>query len=131
MKKYLAAAALIGAIGFTGISMASPQNYYGCGNYEGPRYCDNWGYSESNNEKASTFYEETKELRKEIIVRTSELDALMRQDNPDEKKVAKLAGDIYDLKSTMHEKVDKAFEGGRGYGRGPGYGYCGGGRRDW
>ena len=32
---------------------------------------------------------------KEIVVKRSELDALMRQDNPDEKKVAKLTGDLY------------------------------------
>ncbi|MBW2466225.1 MAG: periplasmic heavy metal sensor [Deltaproteobacteria bacterium] len=129
MKKFLAAAALIGAIGITGISMASPQSYYGCGNYGGPRDCDNLGYSE--NEKISSFYEETKELRREIIVKRSELDALMRQDNPDEKKVAKLTGDIYDLRAELEEKADKTFEGGTDYGRGPGFGYCGGGRRTW
>ncbi len=135
MKKYLAAAALIGAIGFTGISMAnSPDNYgSGYGNCGGPRYCDNWSSSEKDNEKASAFFDETKELRREIVVKRSELDAMMRQDNPDEKKVAKLTGDLFDLQNNMSEKADKAFEGraGNGYGPGPGYGNCGRGRRGW
>ena len=129
MKKYLATAALVGAIGLAGITMANPVENYGYGNCGGPRYCDNWSYSEKDDAKASAFYEETKELRKEIVVKRSELDALMLQDNPDEKRVAQLTGDIYDLQTTMEEKAGKAFEGRAGYGPGPGYGYCGRGRR--
>ena len=133
MKKYLAAATLIGLIGFAGISMANPQsNYgYGYGNCEGPSYCDNWSYSENGDEKAADFFEETKELRKQIVVKRSELDALMQQDNPDEKRVAGLTGELYDLRTQMQEKAGKTFEGrtGYGYGPGPGYGNCGRGRR--
>ena len=137
MKKYLVAAALVGAIGFTGMSMANARGNYGYGpgpgygNCDGGRYCDNGSYSEEDSEKASAFFEENKGLRKEIVVKRSELDALMRQENPDEKKVAKLTGDLYDLQTTMEEKADKAFEGRAGYGPGPGYGNCGRGRRGW
>ncbi len=136
MKKYLVAAALIGAIGFTGMSIANARGYgYGSGggygDCNGGRYCDNGSYSEKDDEKAAAFFDETKELRKEIIVKKSELDALMRQDNPDEKKVAKLTGDLFDLRTTMEEKADKTFEGKGGYGSGPGYGNCGRGRRGW
>ena len=132
MKKYLVAAALIGAIGLSGISMANARGNYGYG--PGPgygdcggRYCDNWSPSEKDDEKRSAFFEETKELRKEIVVKRSELDALMRQDNPDEKKVAKLSGDLFDLRVQMEEKAEKTFEEspGSGNGRGPGYGNCG------
>ena len=134
MKKYLAAAALIGLIGFTGITMANARGYgYGPGPGYGDcdgggRYCSNW-YAEGDDKKATVFREETKELRKEIIVKRSELDALMRQDNPDEKKVAKLTGDIYDLENQMETKAEKSFGDRAGYGPGPGYGYCG--RRGW
>ena len=140
MKKYLVAAALIGAIGFSGMSMANARGYgygpgpgAGYGDCGGGRYCDNGSYSEQDNEKASAFFEETKEARKEIVVKRSELDALMLQDNPDEKKVANLTGELYDLQTTMQEKADKAFEGraGKGNGPGPGYGNCGRGRRGW
>ena len=127
MKKYLVAAALIGAIGFSTISMANGRGNYGYG--PGPgygdcggRYCDNWSSSEKDNEKASAFFTETKEIRKEIVVKRSELDALMRQDNPDEKKVAQLTGDLYDLQTTMDEKAEKTFEGGPRYGYGAGTG---------
>ena len=133
MKKYLAAAALIGAMGFAGISMANSPNNYGYGNCGGSRYCDNGFSSEQDDGKSAAFFEETKELRREIVVKRSELDAMMRQDNPDEKKVAKLTGDLFDLQNNMEEKADKAFEGraGNGYGPGPGYGNCGRGRRGW
>jgi hypothetical protein len=131
MKKYLTAAALIGVIGFAGISMANPQGNYGYGNCGGPSYCDNWSYSEKDDAKSSAFFEETKELRKQIVVKRSELDALMQQENPDEKKVAGLTGELYDLRTLMQEKAGKTFEGRAGYGYGPGYGNCGGGRRGW
>ena len=136
MKKYLVAAALIGTIGLTGISMANARGYGygpgpGYGDCGGGRYCNSSAYSEKDQAKASAFYEETKGLRKEIVVKRSELDALMRQDNPDEKKVAKLTGDLYDLETQMAEKADKVFEDGPryGYGPGPGNGNCG--RRGW
>jgi len=49
----------------------------------------------------------------------------MRQDNPDEKKVAKLTGDLFDLQTTMEGKADKAFDGRAGNGPVPGFGNCG------
>ena len=135
MKKYLVAAALIGAIGFSGLSMANARGNYGYGpgpgygNCGGGKYCEN--YYEKDDEKSAAFFEETKELRKDIVVKRSELNALMQQDNPDEKKVAKLTGDLYDLQTTMEEKAEKTFEGNPryGYGRGPGFGNCG--KRGW
>jgi len=133
MKKYLTAAVLLGLIGFAGISMANPQgNYgYGYGNCGGPAYCDNWSDSEKDEAKSSAFFEETKEIRREIVVKKSELEALMLQDNPDEKKVAGLTGELYDLRSKMQEKAEKTFEGRTRYGYGPGYGNSGRGRRAW
>jgi len=133
MKKYLTAAALIGIIGMSTLSTANARGNYGYGpgpGYEGcsgGRYCDNWAAPGGDDEKTAAFFEETKELRREIVVKRSELDALMRQDNPDEKKVATLTGDLFDLRAKMEEKAEKAFEGnpGAGYGPGPGYGNCG------
>ena len=131
MKKFLVVAALIATIGFSGLSMANARGY-GCGqgpgygDCNGGRYCDNWAPSEKGDEKSAAFFEETKELRREIVVKRSELEALMLQDNPDEKKVANLTGELYDLHTTMAEKAGKTFEGraGKGYGPGPGCGSC-------
>ena len=133
MKKYLAAAALIGAIGFSTISMADGRGNYGygpgqgCGNCDGGRYCDNRAYSAKEDEKSAAFFAETKEIRKGIVVKRSELEALMQQDNPDEKKVAQITGELFDLQGVMEEKAGKIFEGrpGFGYGPGPGPGNCG------
>lgn len=113
MKKYLMAAALIGAIGFTSFSMANARGNYGYGpgpgygDCGGAGYCNNAAYYDRDNKEATAFFEETKDTRKQIIVKQSELDALMRQDNPDEKKVAQLTGEIYDLQSLMEDKVER------------------------
>ena len=57
----------------------------------------------------------------------------MRQDNPDEKKVAQLTGEVYDLQTLMAKKADETFGDSPryGYGRGRGFGNCGGGPRGW
>ena len=104
MKKVLTVAALIGAMTFAGIQTASAhggRNYSNNNNYG---YCGSYGteYSTSTDENSATiekFRAETNSTRKEIVVKRSELNALLRNDNPDEKKVAKLTGDLYDLES--------------------------------
>ena len=139
MKKYVLAAALIGAISIASYSMADVRGNYGYGpgpgngNCGGYGYCNNVDRSDVDNEKGTAFFEETKETRKEIFVKRSELDALMSQDNPDEKKVAKLTGEIYDLQTLMDEKAGKTFGDSPryGYGRGRvGNGNCRG-PRSW
>ncbi len=55
----------------------------------------------------------------------------MLQDNPDEKRVAGLTGELYDLQIKMQEKAEKTFEGSAINGFGPGYGNCGRGLRGW
>ena len=139
MKKYVLAAGLIGAIGFASYSMADVRGNYGYGpgpgngNCGGYGYCNNVDRSDVDNEKGAAFFEETKETRKQIFVKRSELDALMSQDNPDEKKVAKLTGEIYDLQTLMDEKAGKAFGDSPRYGYGRGRGGNGNcrGPRSW
>jgi Spy/CpxP family protein refolding chaperone len=139
MKKYVLAAALIVAIGFASYSMADARGNYGygpgpgngdCGGYGD---CNNVDRSDADNEKGAAFFEETKETRKEIFVKRIELDALMSQDNPDEKKVAKLTGEVYDLHAMMDEKAGKAFGDSPRYGYGRGRGGNGNcrGPRSW
>ena len=121
------AAALLVAIGFAGLSIATPPevgSFFNCGNCRGPQYCDRLAYSEKDSEKVSAFHEETRELRREIVVKRAELDAVMQQENPDEKKVAMLTGELYDLHVKMKEKADKAFEGSDGPRPGQGCSKC-------
>jgi Spy/CpxP family protein refolding chaperone len=130
MKKYLAVAAMVGIISFLSVSMVNARGNYGHGPGRGYGVCDGYGYcnnrsfTEQDQEKVAVFLTETKETRKQIAVKRSERRALMSQDNPDEKKVAKLTGEIFDLKSLLHEKSKEVFGDNRpfplGYGRGEG-----------
>lgn len=149
MKKYLAAAALVGALSLAGISMVNAHGYrgFGPGRWDGDpgrnpgfgycdnyRYCDNRPYNEADSEKATAFFDETRDTRKQIIVKKSELRALMQQDNPDEKKAAVLAGEIFDLKNLMADKAQKTFGDTPPrnlMGPGGGFGRCGMGPRDF
>ena len=115
MKKVLVAAALIGAVSLAGFSMVNAHGRFGsgpgrgCGTCADSGYCLNQSCAEQDSEKVAAFAEETKELRKELAVKRSERRALMHQDNPDEKRVAQLTGEIYDLDNTMAEKAKAAF----------------------
>lgn len=120
MKKTLLAAALIGTIGIAGVQIASAHNDFG-GNYGG--YCGNYstqdrGFSEQDSKAYEKFLDDTGTIRKEIAVKQSELNALYRQDNPDEKKVAALTGELYDLQNQINQKARTAGLSNPGYGPG-------------
>ena len=89
-------------------------------------YCGSYGtydntYTEKDAEAIEKFRVETNSTRKEIVVKRSELNALLRNDNPDEKKVAKLTGDLYDLETELEAKAESTGVRNRySYGHGPG-----------
>lgn len=108
MKKVLTAAAIISIIGFAGIQAASAHSGYS-NNYD---YCGSYGtydkaYTDKNTGAIEKFRAETNSIRKEIVVKRSELNALLRNDNPDEKKVAALTGDLYDLETALDAKAEE------------------------
>ena len=112
MKKVLATAAILGVIGLAGTQVVSAHSGYSS-NYD---YCGSYGtydkaYTEKDTEAIEKFRAETNSARKEIVVKRSELNALLRNDNPDEKKVAKLTGDLYDLEAELEEKAESILEG--------------------
>lgn len=126
MKKVITAAVLISALTFTGIQFASAhggryftdENYGpgSCGGY----YSENNGFTAEDQAALEKFRDDTKAIRKEIVVKRSELNALMFRDNPDETKVAKLTSELYDLRSQLDEKAEAAGIGTRYAGHGPG-----------
>ena len=59
-------------------------------------------------EKLDKFFTDTTEMRKEIAVKQAEKMALMRGDNPDAAMVAKLTGELFDLRNAMHAKAVEA-----------------------
>lgn len=120
MKKVLIAAALIGVVGFAGTQIATARGNYsgvygGCGNCT----TGNQASSEENAKAYQKFLDETGAIRKDITVKGNELSALDRQDNPDEKKVAKLTGELYDLNTELNAKAEANGIDGR-FARGPG-----------
>jgi len=133
MKKLITATAIMSIISLAGIQAASAHG----GKYSNNNdYCGSYGtydntYTEKDAEAIEKFRVETNSTRKQIVVKRSELNALLRNDNPDEKKVAKLTGDLYDLKAELETKAEAAgidnryaYRHGpgmmRGYGWGPG-----------
>jgi len=132
MKKIMITAALIGVVAIAGTQFASAHGGYRGGyGYCGDGFSrfDGRTYSETVNNNYEKFLDETKATRKEIFVKRSELNALMQKDNPDEKKVAALTGELYDLNTKLDEKatasgIESRFGHGPGmmwdYGRGPG-----------
>lgn len=121
MKKLLMVVALVGLTGFAGLQIASAHGGYGQGGGYG--YCGQYGDDENTkgNADLEKFRSETKDVRKSIIVKRSELRALLNQDNPDEKRVAQLTGEVFDLETELEKKAtDKGITGRSNYGHGPG-----------
>jgi Spy/CpxP family protein refolding chaperone len=127
MKKTVTAAALIAALTFAGIQTVSANNnrYDSDDNY-GPGYCGNYfnrgsNFTKEDQEALEKFNAETATTRREIVVKRSELNALLSKDNPDETKVGKLTGELYDLETDLDNKAEAAGIDNRyAYGPGPG-----------
>jgi zinc resistance-associated protein len=102
----LTATALISLSSFTPAD-AGPGGYGGgrgfCGN------CDPQGQQQALSPEAQQAREEfmakTTDLRKQLVVRKAELRALMAQQNPDEKRVAALTGETFDLRNQLRQKA--------------------------
>jgi len=112
MKKVFVITALVAGLGFFGFQQASanwgmgggPGMGHGCpkGN---PCYTQ---LDAASKEKVDKFFNETKDLRKQMVMKHAEELAVLRSDNPDPAKAAKLAGEIFDLRATMGTKADAA-----------------------
>jgi Spy/CpxP family protein refolding chaperone len=123
MKKLITAAAIMSVISLAGIQAASAHggNYSNNNDYCGSYGTDDRTFTEKDAEAVEKFRVETKSTRKDIVVKRSELNALLRNDNPDEKKVAKLTGDLYDLETEFEAKAEKTGVRSRyAYDHGPG-----------
>lgn len=149
MKKLIATVALVATVGFFGIQQASAQRGMGAG-IGNP---DCWRANQQNvqvldeeSQKARiAFFDTTTELRKDMFVKRAEMRAVMNAENPDEKKAAVLAGELFELRTQIQAKADEAgWKGGMGggagigcnngyndYGGGKGHHKRGGGMMNW
>jgi hypothetical protein len=135
MKKQIIAAVLISGLAITTVASANwgrgGGNGYNCGNCPQGQYLQQ--IDPAIQEKIDTFFDETAAMRREIAVKQAEKMALLRGTNPDAATVAKLTGELFDLRTAMRDKAEAAGVdqyigpmGGRGPGKG--MGYSGGGR---
>jgi hypothetical protein len=108
----IAAATLISLSGFTPAD-AGP-------GYGGRGFCGNCDQQQALSPEAlqarEEFMAETTDIRKQLAVRKAELRALMAQQNPDEKRVAALTGETFDLHHQLRQKAaDRGLPGQFGF----------------
>ncbi|MBU1566295.1 MAG: periplasmic heavy metal sensor [Proteobacteria bacterium] len=80
-------------------------------------------------EKVSKFFKDNQALHKQVAMKQAEKRAIMQSEKPDPQAAAKVAGELFDLRTAMHDKAEVAgvsqylgpMGGGRG-GRGHGFG---------
>jgi Spy/CpxP family protein refolding chaperone len=138
MKKALVVAALVVGMGFFGWQQASAERGMGgshgkggMGMKGGPA-CSQ--LDTASKAKLDKFHNETKDLRKQMVMKRAEERAVLSSTNPDPATAAKLAGELFDLKAAIQAKAEAAgVQGLMGCGscQGPGQGmgpHHGGGR---
>ena len=134
MKKKIIAAVLVSGLAVSTVAMAGWGR--GGGNPAGC-YCGQQGgyYQQldpATQEKLDAFYNDTADLRKQMVMKQAEHRALLNSDNPDPAAASKLAGELFDLRTSITEKAEAAgvdqYIGPRGpRGGGMGRGMMGGG----
>lgn len=131
MKKGIAVTALVTIIGLTGMYQASANwghgGMRGVGeeNCPGGRMHATAQMDEATKAKFDVFFEETQSLRKDMAIKRAEKRALMQSENPDTAVAGKLAGELFDLRSSIHAKAKEAGIADF-MGRGHGYRDCDG-----
>ena len=141
MKKQIIAITLIAGLTIATVASANwgrggrggQMGYGGC-----PQVQQGQGFQQldqATQDKVAQFYKDNSDLQKEIVMKRAERRALMQSDQPDAQAVARVAGELFDLRATMREKAELAgvaqYVGPRkGFG-GPGFrgrGSCGQGQ---
>ncbi len=85
----------------------------GWGGGQGSCECQGYGPGYQNLDadtkaKVDGFMTETKELRKQMAMKRAERTAIMAADNPDPAAAARVAGEMFDLRTEMRDKAKSA-----------------------
>lgn len=59
-------------------------------------------------EKLDQFFADTQDLHKQIVTKRAEELALLRSENPNPEAAGKLAGELFDLRTTVRQKAEEA-----------------------
>ena len=84
---------------------------YGYNNMQGPGPQMQMRYNQVDpavQEKLDKFFTDTQDIRKEMAVKRAEQRAMLRSESPDPAAAGKLAGELFDLRTTMHQKAEEA-----------------------
>lgn len=124
-RKAAVIAGIIVAIGLVAMQQASAR---GWGGGPGGGYNCPWGgqpyyqMNDADRAKLDGFRADTVDLRRQIAMKRAEKMALLRNQNPDPGALAKVQGELFDLRTEMHNKAREAgmpvmdgFQGMRGY----------------
>ena len=137
MKTKLKMLAVVMVTGLTLVGTASAYNGGG-GSYHHGRMQGGQMYQQldqDTQDKISAFRDSNQSVRKEMMMKNAERQALLNTTNADPAAVAKITGELFDLRTALREKAEAAgvaqYMGrngmgagqmGCGYGRGDGYG---------
>ncbi len=142
MKKKITAAVIVATLGLASVHTAMAgwgQVNNACVNC--PQQNTRVILDQATQDKIAKFYTDNQELKKSIVVKSSELRAMMKSENPDPEKVGALSGELFDLKIELQNKAKEAGvdqyislgnkdgkrgKGGKGGNRGGGQGQGGG-----
>lgn len=131
MKKTIAVIVVILTVGSVGVALARGGMGYGRGCCQYPWQMPGYAYQQLDPQtqaKVNAFYNETQDLRKQIMMKHAERQALIQGTSPNPAAVSKVSGELFDLMATMQDKARaagvEAYVGGPGFGRG----LMGGGR---
>lgn len=138
MKKKIVAIALIAGLSIATAASANwgrgghgfGGGYGNCPQMQGPMMQQ---LDPETRAKVTQFFKDNQALHKQVAMKRAEKQALMRSDKADPQAAAKVAGELFDLQTTLHEKAAAAgveqylgpmgMGGRRGMGfGGPGFG---------
>lgn len=131
MKKQIVAIALIAGLTLATAASANwgrggrghgPQG--DCSMMQGQKFKQ---LDQATQDKIKLFFKDNQALRKEMVMKRAEKQALLQAETPDPQAVANVAGELFDLRTAMHEKaevagVDEYLGAGRRGCGGPGSG---------
>lgn len=113
-KKIILGVVLVGTIALTGLQAAGA-NPAGPGPQYGQLYNQNCKSLDPATIKArNKFLDATAPLRREMAVKRAEKQALMASSIPDAKRVAKLTGELFDLREQLRAKARESGLGASG-----------------
>ncbi len=125
MKKQILAIALIGSLTMATVATANWGKNCGQGYADCPQMQGQYQQlDQATQDKIKQFFSDNQGLRKEMMMKQAEKRALMRSDNPDPQLAAKVAGELFDLRTSLRAK---AVEAGVDQYVGKGQGRMGGG----